>query len=205
VTGTEAGARINFFNQKLVVRGTFFWNQISQPVANVTLTTTPALVTRQRQNLGSTESKGFELESEARITNAFSLAAGYQFANATVASFPANPALESLRVPQVPRQQFTFQARYVRSSYTVSFQGRAVGTQFDDDQNLLPLAPYFSLDAFVSRSFSHGTEVFVAAENLLNQRAEVSRTPVTTLGPPVLVRIGVRLHLGKEQNTAPKH
>ncbi len=205
VTGTEAGAKVNFFNQKLVVGGVFFWNQISRPVANVTLTTTPALITRQRQNLGSTESKGFELESEARITSALSLAAGYQFADATVASFPANTALESLHVPQVPRQQFTFQGRYVRSRYTVSFQGRAVGTQFDDDQNLLPLAPYFSLDGFISRSFPHGAEVFVAAENLLNQRAQVSRTPVITLGPPALVRIGVRLHLGKEQNTATKH
>jgi outer membrane receptor protein involved in Fe transport len=205
VTGTEAGARVHFFNQKLILRGTFFWNQIDQPVANVTLTTTPALITRQRQNLGSTESKGFELETETRITSALSFAAGYQFANATVASFPANPALESLRVPQVPRQQFTFQTRYARSRYTVALQGRAVGTQFDDDQNLLPLAPYFSLDGSVSRSFPHGTEVFVAAENLLNQRAEVSRTPVTTLGPPLLFRIGVRLHLDRERNAAPKH
>lgn len=36
-----------------MLRGTFFWNTITRPVANVRVSTTPALITRQRQNLGT--------------------------------------------------------------------------------------------------------------------------------------------------------
>lgn len=38
-------------------------------------------------------------------------------------------------------------------------------------------------------------EVFAAAENLLNQRYEIGRTPVLTIGPALLVRAGIRLRL----------
>ena len=78
--------------------------------------------------------------------------------------------------------------------YTFAVQGRAVGVQYDDDQNLLPLERFFALDAFASRTFRRRTEVFVALENVLDQRYEVARTPVVTVGPPVLVRVGVRGH-----------
>jgi hypothetical protein len=38
-------------------------------------------------------------------------------------------------------------------------------------------------------------ELFAAAENIFNQRYTVGRTPVETLGPPLLARIGIRLTL----------
>jgi outer membrane receptor protein involved in Fe transport len=84
------------------------------------------------------------------------------------------------------------------SKFTIALQGRASSSQFDDDRNLFRLASYFTLDAFVSRRIFHDLEVFVAAENLFNQRYEIGKTPVTTLGPPLLVRGGVRLHLGSK-------
>ena len=36
-----------------------------------------------------------------------------------------------------------------------------------------------------------------AFENLTGQRYEVGKTPVTTLGPPFLARVGIRVSLGK--------
>ncbi|HYG81106.1 MAG TPA: TonB-dependent receptor, partial [Pyrinomonadaceae bacterium] len=61
LTGGEAGASFSAFGQKLNVRGAFFWAEMTRPVANVTLSVTPALITRQRQNLGRTRSRGLEL------------------------------------------------------------------------------------------------------------------------------------------------
>jgi outer membrane receptor protein involved in Fe transport len=80
---------------------------------------------------------------------------------------------------------------------TLAFQGRASSQQFDDDQNLLPLDPYFTLDALVSRRLFEGIEAFAAFENLTGQRYEVGRTPVTTLGPPSLARVGLRFDFGR--------
>ena len=119
------------------------------------------------------------------------------FANATVLSFPPNLSLEGLHLPQVPRHSFTFQTRYSNSRVaTISFQGRASSAQFDDDLNQFRLNPYFTLDAFVSRDLNRHISLFLAAENILNQRYDVSKTPVTTLGPPILARAGFRLNWG---------
>ncbi len=159
----------------------------------MTLQTTPALITRQRQNLGRTRSRGVELETEARLNQFWHLSAGYLFDDATVVRFPANTALEGLMIPQVPRHQATFQARYANPSIiTIGFQGRASSAQFDDDQNLFRLGSYFTLDLFLSRRVAPGLEAFVAAENLFGQRYEIGKTPLITLGPPTLVRAGFR-------------
>ncbi len=195
LTGGEAGLRFNA-GERLAVRGTFFWNEITNPIANVTVSTTPALITRQRQNLGRTRSRGVELEAEASLNRVWHLSAGYLLADASVLKFPANVALEGLLIPQVARHQLTFQARYVNPSLTVGLQGRVASSQFDDDQNLFRLGSYFTLDALVAKRISPELDVFFAAENLLNQRYDIGKTPVTTLGPPILVRAGLRLHLG---------
>lgn len=198
LTGGEAGVRFNSSNQKFSLRGSFFWNDITRPVANVTLATTPALITRQRQNLGRTRSRGLELQSEIVLNRNFDLSASYLFADATVSEFPANRALEGLWLPQVPRHQFTFQTRYVNPSlFTVALQGRASSSQFDDDLNQFLLGSYFTLDAIVSRRITERVELFGAVENVFNQRYEVGKTPVTTLGPPLLIRGGLRVKIGR--------
>jgi outer membrane cobalamin receptor len=197
LSGGEAGVRVSALDDRLNVRGNFFWNEITRPVANVTLQSTPSLITRQRQNLGRTRSRGFELYSEAALNRDWSLTAGYLFADASVVRFPANALLEGLRIPQIARHQFTFQSRYSNPSITIGLQGRAASSQFDDDQNIFQLAPYFTLDAFVARRLSDRFEIFCAIENILNQRYEAGKTPVTTLGPPILVRGGFRVQLGQ--------
>ncbi|HEX8925988.1 MAG TPA: TonB-dependent receptor, partial [Terriglobales bacterium] len=194
LTGGEAGVRANIAG--VTTRAVFFVNSISNPVANVTLSTTPTLITRQRQNLGATRSLGVEAEAEWRIRRVV-LSGGYQFTSATVTDFSVNPALVGRWVPQVPQHQFTAQARYTSSRWTLAAQARAAGTQYDDDQNLLPLDPYFSLDLFVSRSISRHVDLYFAGENVTGQRATVGRTPSTTIGPPAILRGGVRLHFGR--------
>ncbi|HEX5732502.1 MAG TPA: TonB-dependent receptor [Blastocatellia bacterium] len=197
LTGGEAGATVAGLNRRINVRGLFFWSEITRPIANVTLGVTPELITRQRQNLGRTRSRGVEVEAEAAVTDTFVVSGGYMLADATVLEFPANTLLEGLWLPQVPRHQFTFQARYSNPRrIIIGLQGRAIGVQFDDDQNRFKLDRYFTLDAFVSRPIGRSVEVFAAAENLFDQEYDIGRTPVRTVGPPLLARFGVRLRLG---------
>jgi outer membrane receptor protein involved in Fe transport len=197
LTGGEGGAIYSAFEQRMVVRGTFFWSEITRPIANVTLNTTPTLITDERDNLGRTRSAGVETEAEARLTNAVFVSAGYQFADAIVTSFPANPALVGLWIPQVPQQNITFQTRYEKVSLlTFAVQGRYVGDQFEDDLNTLKLRQYFTVDVFVSHAFTPSVEAFFAVENLLNQRYDIGRTPVLLVATPLLARAGVRLEFG---------
>ena len=196
LTGGEVGTRIYLLNQRLASRVTLFWTEITRPVANVTIGVTPSLITRQRQNLGRTRSSGLELETEARLSNRWNLSGGYLFADTAVLEFPANRSLEGLRIPQVPVHQLTIQARYTNVSWTFGLQGRGGGNQFDDDLNRFPLGRYFTLDAFASRRLTRSLHVFAAAENVFNQRYITGRTPVTTIGPPIFIRLGIKLQLG---------
>ena len=205
LTGAEAGAEFSAFNQKLTGRGTFFWSDVTDPIANVTLNVTPSLITRQRQNLGRTRSRGIDLDATLHLTRTFELTSGYEFVNASVLSFTANPSLVGLEIPQVPRHVVTFQALYSNPMatsrwrrLTMGLQGRYVGNQFDDDQNLLPLGKFFTLDGSLSRRIWRDTEAYVAVENIFDERYAVQRTPVRELGPPVLFRVGFRLNLGQQ-------
>jgi len=76
-------------------------------------------------------------------------------------------------------------------------QARWTGRQFDDDQNQLPLASFTTADLLAAHPVGRGFAVFFAAENLFDQGYETGRTPLRTLGPPRLVRLGVRLERGR--------
>lgn len=199
LTGFESGANLTAFNRRLFARANVFWTSITRPVANVTIRTTPTLITRQRQNLGRARSTGLELESEARITNAFTLSSSYLFAAARVTRFPTNIALEGLQIPQTPRHQFTIQARYAHPLRgTLALQSRFASSQFEDDQNVLRLERFFTLDVFASRRVAKQLEFFIAAENLFNTRYSIGRTPVRTVGPPLFIRVGFRFEMKGE-------
>lgn len=194
LTGGEAGIGFNPF-ERLFVRGNVFWSDIDRSIANVTLTSTPALITRQRQNLGAIRARGVELSAVMKFSFRWEVSGEYMLTDSTVLRFPANKMLEGLMVPQVPRHQVNFQVTYSGENWLVATQGRFVSRQFDDDQNLLPLERFFTLDAEVTRVISEKVRVFVAFQNLTGSRYEISSTPVFTVGPPVLVRGGVRVML----------
>ena len=198
LSGGDAGVAVTGFNGKLQAHGTVFYNQIVDPVANVTLTTTPTLITRRRENLGRINAPGVELGVTASVVRDFTISCGYQFVDSKVSSFPANTALVGLWVAQVPHNSFTFQARYSNPRiFTVAVTGRAIGNAFDDDQNQFPLGSFFVLDAMVSRGVGAGVEIYAAAENILNATYYTAATPVLQLGLPVAARVGVRVEFPK--------
>jgi outer membrane receptor protein involved in Fe transport len=195
LTGGEAGISQLWWRNRLTMRGDFFWSDIADPVANVTLTTTPTLITRQKENLGVTQARGFELAGQLQVTSQIQVSAAYLFVNSIVLNYAANPALQGNFLPQVPQNQFSVQASYTTKLWTAGMQARFLGNQFDDDQNLLPLGRAFSLDAQVSRIIGKHVSLFVAAQNLTDDRWGYQATPVLLQGPPIFVRGGVRFTL----------
>jgi outer membrane receptor protein involved in Fe transport len=195
-TGGEVGANISP-TRSLHLKGTFFTGYLSNSVGNITLSTTPSLITRQRQNLGRVRTRGFEIESRADLKRYFTLAMNYVFTDATVVEFQSDPALVGLPTPQVPRQAFSVQAMYSNPRIvTLSIQGRAVSREFDDDRNQFVLDPYFNLGIYLSRNVHQHLAIFGAAENVLNSRYAIAKTPLETLAAPISVRGGLRFEYG---------
>src|SRR5947207_11884324 len=190
LSGAESGA--NLFLGPTHLHAAFFWMEVSNPVANVTLSTTPALIIRHRQNLGRTRSRGVEADVEWRIKR-IDLRGGYQFVDAEVASFPTDGRLVGLQLPQMAPHQFTAHAGFsMPRHWRFVLLARRARSQFDDDQNRFPLDAFLQMDAYVSRQLHRGAEVFAAVENMTGSRVVIARTPLVNLGPPTAVRVGIR-------------
>jgi hypothetical protein len=58
------------------------------------------------------------------------------------------------------------------------------------------LHSYFRLDADAEHNIGRHVAAFAAGENLFDRSIEVGKTPLTTLGTPRLVRVGLRLNFG---------
>jgi outer membrane receptor protein involved in Fe transport len=209
LTGAEAGVNLTTLERKLDLRGTFFWSDIVDPVQNVTVNPTSSPVLRQKENLGRIRSRGVELDGVVHISRDVQVSGGYEFTAATVVNYTVPPGEISLLgkdVAQVPRNVFTWEARYWNPSrIMLSVQGRFVGNQFDDDQNLYPLGRFYTMDLQIGRNLTRNVEVFAAAENITDERYNVDNTPATgggslfNIGPPLLYRVGLRLNFPREQ------
>lgn len=205
LTGAEGGVTVTGFRERLLVRGNFFWADITRPVENVTvphLTTgcpaSPAITCLERENLGRAHAPGMEIETEARVNGTLTLSGGFQYVDARVVSFPSPPvvSLAGLEIPEVPRHVFTVQARYFKPHWVLlGVQGRFVGVQYDNDLNTFLLRRFFTMDLMASHRLTHALDVFLAADNLLNQRYDIAQNPLN-LAPPILARVGLRLNLG---------
>ena len=214
LTGGETGVAVTGFNRRLVVRGTFFYNQMVDPIANVPCPNppfpnspcpaNPPANTQIRANLGRTSAPGFEIDATARFTNHFDLSAGYQYVNAMVVSAPLQPTLLNTPIQEVPHNALTFQAHFSNPRWIeLSFNGRFLGEQLDTTG--ATLGSVFIADAMASHGLGDGFSIFAAAENLFNAKYYTAATTFSgsavasppQLGLPITARFGVRFDFPK--------
>jgi outer membrane receptor protein involved in Fe transport len=194
-TGWEIGATYATPADALALSGTYFWTEINRPVSAVLISSTPTSILDKRQNLGQILSQGTELHLDIRPYKPISAAIGYQYAHATVTRFSAQPTLVGNWIPEVPRQSFTAQLRAERPRIgQVTLGARAGGKAFDDSANTYVLDPFFSLDLSARHDFGPRWTATLLLNNLLNQRPDVARTPILTLGSPFLAQAGLAFH-----------
>src|SRR5215470_17580934 len=184
-------------------RITWFDNRVHNPVSNVTIATSGANVTVQRQNLGETEIQGVQFDAEYRINKNWRVSGGYLFDHATIVDNPSNPAIVGKFLQEVPENRGTFRITYSDPKVaSITFGVLGVGLQYDtgDDTNTraVPGYSYPGLPAYatteltISRAIGRNVDVFFAAQNLFDQEYIVATLP-TTIGSPRLVNGGIRV------------
>jgi outer membrane receptor protein involved in Fe transport len=180
---------------RLSMRVTSYWSQLDDVVANVTVSVTPALITRQRQNADTARARGLEVEVDYRPGPDLRVSFVAVASESRFHRTPSQPAIEGNRLPQTPRYQLGAGVTHTSRLATVSVQARGVGAQFDDDQNMMALGGFGVVDVAVNRSLGRGVHVALAVENLFDAEYATGRTPVRTVGWPRTVWGGVRLFL----------
>ena len=194
-TGAEGGAR--WTSRAVQAEASYFWTEINRAVSAVLVRQSATAITNMRQNLGQIQSQGADLRVRLFEERAVSGAVGYQYAHAVVTGFSAQPGLVGNWIPNVPRQSVTAQLRARRSGWgEVTVAMRAAGKAYDDSTNQFALRRFVAVDVYGQRSLGRGWSTFVSVQNVFNQRAEVARTPLLTLGNPVLAQGGVRFGWG---------
>lgn len=181
---------------RVTTRVTAFYNSLDGAIANITLSSTPTLITRERRNSDEIRAGGVEFEADARLTSTFSVNGQLVFTSSHFRGSVAAPEIEGNRVPQVPAVQGGVGLTWTDPRIvTAAVQARFSGMQHDDDQNDFELGGYGVVDLQVSRAITRGIVGFLAVENLFDEEYDAGRTPIRLVGWPRSVRVGLRVAL----------
>jgi outer membrane receptor protein involved in Fe transport len=181
VFGSEAG--IDWVGEKSRISVTGYRNDLGNLITNVTLSTTPALITRERENAASALARGVEVSGK-RDWGPFHGELAYLFADSRVAT--------GQRIPEVPKHQGSAQLSYVHKGTTVALVARSASLQFDDDKNTLLLGGYATEALTIRQRLRRGFTASLGIENVLDRQYWVTISTVPNVGPPRLIRAGIR-------------
>lgn len=186
---------------------TGFVARLLDPVANVTLTQGPSTsplfgflpagsTGQERLNLGRIDTRGVQLDAGWAPLATLRLELSAVGESATVGAAPVAPGLVGNALPEVPRWNASAAVRWhPNRSVSIWVRARGATSAFDDDQNLLRLAPYGEIDASARFLLSKQAEVFAGLSNLGNARIETARSTlgVYNLAPGRTASAGARL------------
>jgi outer membrane receptor protein involved in Fe transport len=188
--GAEAGLDIAGEHGRFGI--TWFRHQISNVITNVTLSTTPTLISRQRQNAAEALAQGVDLTWERRFASYWRGELGYLFSDSRFSTGP--------RIPQVPRHSGMAQLTFLREGTIASAGIRGYSHQFEDDLNRFLMGGFATVQFSLRQRITRGLSAQVAFDNMLDREYVVGVTapaaanlpPLYAIGAPRLWRAGLR-------------
>ena len=207
LTGGEAG--FDWRPLKALRFGaTAFYNRLENAIGNVTVGFGPGTfdpggfipaggVLRQRRNLDLVTAPGFELSSDWQATTQLFVRLSYLFTDPTVERASQTDLIGRL-LAQTPQHVVTAAVEWrPTTKWLLTAQGRYSGRQFEDDQNAIPLAPFFTVDLAVFYDFSERFSAGLKVENLLDADIETGKSPdgLVSIGAPRLVTLQLQSRL----------
>jgi outer membrane receptor protein involved in Fe transport len=179
--GAEAGA--DWIGETGTFRVTAYRNVLDNLITNVTLSSSPTAIVRQRANAAAALSRGVEAEYRERLRN---------FTGELKYLYVESRYVTGYRVAQIPKHQGTAQLTYLRGGTFASAGLRSYSYQFDDDLNVYRLPGYASLQFVIRQHLKRALSAEVTLENALNRQFYTAFTPTPNIGAPRLWRVGLR-------------
>lgn len=186
---------------------TLYANQLSDPIANVTIATGPGTFARvgflpaggalrQRRNVGRIDATGLEARFDWQGSqNGLSWFLAASKTDARIRGGTILPQLTGKRPSQAPGWSGIASVTLPVSQHlNLTLSARGEGTRFEDDLNTRKLAAYGALDTRVTWQVTPSLQVFVSGENVLNAPVSTARSgdDVVSLAQGRMVRLGVR-------------
>ncbi len=183
VFGGEAG--VDWIGEGSTLRFTAYRNSLDRLITNVTLSSAPNAIVRQRANAAAAVSRGFEAEFRHRYRD---LTAEFEYL------FVDSRYVTGFRVAQVPKHQGAATLSYLHGGTMASVILRANSYQFDDDLNTLRfrLGGYAVLQVMARQHLVRSLSAEAAVDNAFDRTFYAAFTPTPNVGMPRLWRIGLR-------------
>ena len=181
VFGVEAGLDVVGESNRLSF--TLYRNSLQDLITNVTLSSTPQQILRQRRNAARAIARGFEADFHQRW-RAWTVDFAYLFAESRFSTGP--------RTPQIPKHQGSAQFTWSYNSTLASFGVRSYAAQFEDDLNRFLLPGFATAHISVRQRLVKSLYAVAAFENLFDREYQVTFTTFPGIGPPRLWRAGLR-------------
>lgn len=181
LTGVESG--FDWTGERTRFSLSLFRNELDNLIDNATLSTTPSLILRMRENFPAALSRGLEANALRRWSH-WTAEAGYMYADARLST--------GQRIPQIPKQQGTAQVTYSFKSTLISTGVRAFGLQFDDDLNQFLLPGFATVELMAEQRLTNRLTAVASFDNLLDRTFLVALTPTANIGEPRIWRLGLR-------------
>ena len=181
VFGAEVGA--DLVGETSSLRMTAYRNSLSNLITNVTLSSTPTAIVRQRANAANALSRGFEADFNHRWHD---LRAEAQYL------FVDSRYVTGFRVSQIPKHQGSADLTWLHQGTLVSLGVRSFDYQFDDDLNQFRLPGYAVVNLVAKQHVWRSLSADIGLENALNRVFYTAFTPTPNTGAPRLWRVGLR-------------
>ncbi len=181
VFGAEFGA--DWIGETGSARVTAYRNSLSNLITNVTLSSTPGAILRQRANAAAALSRGVEADFRRRWHD-LTGEAQYLFVDSRYVT--------GFRVAQIPKHQGSGQVTYLHGGTMASLGVRSFDYQFDDDLNQFRLPGYAVVEMVARQHVWRSLSAGISVENAFNRVFYTAFTPTPNTGNPRLWRVGLR-------------
>ena len=179
--GAEAG--VDWSTEASSFRVTAYRNSLAALITNVTLSSTPAQIVRQRANAADAISRGAEAVFRHRY-GPWSADLSYLFVDSRYTT--------GNRIAQVPKHQGSGELAYVHGGTLASAGLRSFDYQFDDDLNQFRLPGYTTVQLAARQRIAGGLSAELEIENALGRVYYTAFTPTPNIGEPRMWRVGLR-------------
>jgi len=178
--GGEVGVKANFLHHRLDVTGAVFLISETNVLAPYPSGVDALCPTGSCQvQVGAARSKGAELEVDAKPTDSLTLIAGYAYTDARVTSSSATGPIVGDELPDSPRNDFHFWARYDVLRGPLRGFGAGLGFVYIGDRSAntgtpsqpaeFVLPAYEVVDLGLYKQFAIGLDVTLKINNLFNE------------------------------------
>lgn len=200
----EAGAKFKFFDDRLQLDGSVFYNDVKNGV----LTYLDPASARFLTSYQDYDTSGFELQARAQIVEGLNLVGGVGYTHTELGSGSNGDSVRGRRVPNIPSWSANAGVQYIApvdalglpGQFSASAEVQYVGSRAVDVQGSFDLRPYTLVNLKAGWKDAAGDfEIYGFARNLFDKRYEVygaslNGVPTVMTGIGRIVGIGATKH-----------